>query len=773
MRLLGAYPTNLTTWHYQELRKLLDTNITAGEFAAGASFDTSDLLQLQQQGQDFTNLPVASAGQRVTDDSLNRPLDLLRARFNALLLEAQDFDSQAEVLMAVLVKDSSLIEQLLAAASLEAWADSLPQLTGAQKVTWDFGMGYGNVASDIDLTDPTNSVKYDDRPPIASFLDATQKQTSIHSGLAAPATVRTVSAKDLNWTFSTTGESEVLQGDGWTKLSLLEDRPLVNFRSPQASVILPAGLVNDALSVSGNLPSGSVPVFVRAIFHPRRNEASITVSEAVTAVGVKVPVLPATKLWAKVRHSSGSTTTGQLEFGVLFYDKTGAAVNDLLGNQVKARIVVGPEGAGFSNSVYFDVPEAFPQIAQAALYTTITGNTGAAWTIDGVQLRTPISISNGYDVDIDSVTLIPADHSVLVQNGNADIFFISDDGKLTAGDIAAADYTVRFTELYPAYQCSVDEKNWSAITMLDPVRPYPDDATSYPPISFGLDAQGKRTLLPLTDEVGNALGIYIQLVNTLDQEMLLRVTTPADTPTVGAIATLQIEFERPGYLNGLHLEPFATFPVTIEQIEVEGLTPDTKQNVYGDASFILDRPVIVRFTRQMVRKAYVHLRQLNYSLKDHQIDPPDALRREVLNNIQSSLPFSIARTAPAVPEILTGAQYEFGLESIAGEDWTAQLPGVFVSGPHRLNIVPEVIRIDVTVQGAPEIYLCFRAYDQSGNIKDLQIQGLAFTNGSAIVFPFANTVNLSQVSNCDLYLKFIHRADLDLVERFSIQTTTL
>jgi hypothetical protein len=771
MRLLGSYQSSLTAFHYQELRKLLETAIAAGDFSSGSTFDTSDLLKLQQQGQDFQNLPVASAGQRVTDDSLNRPLDLLRARFNALLQEAQDFDSKASVLMSILVKDSALIEQLLAAASLEAWADSLPQLKGSQRIVWDFGMGYGNVASDIDLIDPTTSVKYPSRPPIASFLNAMTSQNSIHTGLAAPGTIRQVAVKDLSWTSSVGGQIETLQGDAWTKFSLMSDRPLVNFRSPQVSVVLPSGLVNESFVVSGNLPEGSVPVFVRALFHPRRNQAAVTASDATTAVAVLAPVLPSTKIWVKVRHSAGNTTTGQLEFGAQFFDSTGTAVLDSLGNQVKVRIVVGPQGPGFQNSVFLDVPSEYPQIAKASLYTIITGNTGAAWAIDGVQLRTPMSISNGYDIQLDSVVLIPADHSILVQNGNDDLFFISDDGQFTAGDIGSVAYTVRFTELFPAYQCSVDQKNWSILTMLDSSRPYPDDAGSYPPLALGLDSQNKRTLLPLTDEIGNHLGMYIQMVKPLKQEMLLKVTTPADAPSVGCLATLELEFERPTYLNGLHLEPFTNFPATVEQIEVEGLTADTKQRVYGDSSFVLDRPVSVRFTRQMVRKAYVHFRQLNYSLKEHQVDPPDALRRDVLSSIQASLPFTIARSTPALPVTSSGAQYEFGAENIAGEDWQAQTPGVFVSGPLRTSNVPEIIRVDATVQGSPEIYLCFRAFDQAGNSKDLQVQGISLTNGSALVFPFSNGLNLGTVSYCDLFLKFIHRGALDLVERFSIQTT--
>jgi hypothetical protein len=269
------------------------------------------------------------------------------------------------------------------------------------------------------------------------------------------------------------------------------------------------------------------------------------------------------------------------------------------------------------------------------------------------------------------------------------------------------------------------------------------------------------------------MGLYITLTGRLKQEVLLKITTPADTSNAGAAAILEVDFERPTYLNGIHLEPFVTFPATVERIEVEGLTSDTKQVVYEGASFTLDRPATVRFTRQVVRKAYVTLRQTNYTLKEHEVEAPDALRRDTLNSIQSALPFAVRRAAPAVPVRHRGAQYEFGIEAISGEDWQPALPGVFVSGPHRFEGCPEVIRVDLDVQGTPEIYLCFRAYDASGNLKDVQLQGVQITNGQTKIFPFALSVPLEQVAHCDVYLKFIHRSSLDLIERFSIQASNV
>jgi hypothetical protein len=65
--------------------------VDIGEFSGNKSFDAQAVADLRTAAQEFSQLPVGAAGQRVTDDSLNRPLDLLRARFNALVAEARDF----------------------------------------------------------------------------------------------------------------------------------------------------------------------------------------------------------------------------------------------------------------------------------------------------------------------------------------------------------------------------------------------------------------------------------------------------------------------------------------------------------------------------------------------------------------------------------------------------------------------------------------------------------------------------------------------------------
>jgi hypothetical protein len=61
--------------------------------------------------------------------------------------------------------------------------------------------------------------------------------------------------------------------------------------------------------------------------------------------------------------------------------------------------------------------------------------------------------------------------------------------------------------------------------------------------------------------------------------------------------------------------------------------------------------------------------------------------------LEAILPFN-ARNVSQLPVVIyTGAQYEFGVDAVSGEMWTA-VPGVFPSGPNRIQGCPEVIRFD-------------------------------------------------------------------------------
>ena len=249
-------------------------------------------------------------------------------------------------------------------------------------------------------------------------------------------------------------------------------------------------------------------------------------------------------------------------------------------------------------------------------------------------------------------------------------------------------------------------------------------------------------------------------------EWLLKVYNPASAEIVGATATLEIEFERPRYLNALQMAPFTTFPCLLRRIEIGGLTADTRHSVYEGAALV-DRELVVGFPRTLVRRAYLTLYQENYTLKDYSLEDEDALRREVMANLQTALPYAARRSAPPVPVTRRGALYEFGLEYLEGQD-RSSVKGVFVSGPHRLYQAPEILRLDADVDGAASFYLLYRAYDQDGVKVDENFVGVPLTPNAAVVFPYGEEL-VADVASVDLYLKIVPRTTEAIVERFLLQ----
>ena len=92
-------------------------------------------------------------------------------------------------------------------------------------------------------------------------------------------------------------------------------------------------------------------------------------------------------------------------------------------------------------------------------------------------------------------------------------------------------------------------------------------------------------------------------------------------------------------------------------------------------------------TNPLVSKAFLTFYQPNYSLKQQTVTPPDALRLNVMSQLQAVLPFNARNVVPPPAVVYTGAQYEFGVADVSGEAWTA-LSGVFVSGPIRFVGIP-------------------------------------------------------------------------------------
>lgn len=383
------------------------------------------------------------------------------------------------------------------------------------------------------------------------------------------------------------------------------------------------------------------------------------------------------------------------------------------------------------------------------LYPVTNGVSGATF---------PLSI---YSVTVNTVQVF---NSIQVFLLGAD-YLVDDSGNFTivpTGSLVGANFTILFQEFYPAYQCSINQTNWSPVFMLDPNRPYPDDTTNFLPI----DIQNSR--FPLTDELGVPLGLFIQMVGVPLGAMVLEVTTPR-AQIYGENAQLNVSLERAIYANGLQLEPFTNFPVTIQRVVAVGFTTNMRSTIL-DIPFILDRSVIVKFPRQLVRSFEITLYQPNYELKEYIVEPPDSQRRDVLAALQASLPFSVQRPQPSTPQRFEGAMYEMGLESLAAVDSEPILPGVFVSGPYRILGQPEVIRLDSQIINMPQtpkpaVYLAFLAYN--GNDEEIDQGEFAMAPGTTIPYP-----SILVADHVDFFVKYVFREELSVAEKLLLQVST-
>ena len=246
--------------------------------------------------------------------------------------------------------------------------------------------------------------------------------------------------------------------------------------------------------------------------------------------------------------------------------------------------------------------------------------------------------------------------------------------------MAGKTVNVQVTEYFPGYQCSINNMDWSPAVTFDAATPFPDVRKDYFPIAITVDGW-----FPVVDELGSPLGIEIQpVLGNITYEALLRIEVVASS-SFGVTGTLEIEFDRPGYYNGLRLSPFVNMPVSLTQIRAEGMyTIGTTLPIF-EGDVLIDRPVSIRFADSFgkpiyVRRLYLDFYQPGYDLKQHVVNPADQARQNALARLQTVLPFSDRAVQGAVPASLVGAQYEFGLRDIAGERYNQAGPGVFVSG---------------------------------------------------------------------------------------------
>lgn len=669
MLLLGDYQSNLTAFLYEQLLAQLESSISKGHYAAGSLFDTAAAQSIQTEGQNFSKITVPAAGNTAFAEDLDVPLDTLQARYTAITNEVASVKATIPQLLSVIEREASLLDKTLAAAEGEKWGSQQPALITAQTNIWDFQSGHGVTTTVYPGSagsyqkDPSNGVIYTASVPDVSlilneYLTPAGNGTIVQ-GIGSPVTRRTIPIKTVQWAFTPNSpqtQFETIYSDDltWAYLSTLEPSPILSFGSPNINTLLPIGGSTSGIFVaSGLVPGGSLPVYVRILFHPRQQTLQVTAPTANQAIPL-------------------------------------------------------------------------------SLYN-VTANTVAVYTSTTVYLEGP-----DYTVDAHSIlTIVPS------------------------GKLPGVNFTALFEEYYPAYQCSIDQTNWSPIFMLDPLRVYPDDTTQFIP----LDVQGGK--FPLSDELGVPLGLYLQMVGVPTSEMVLQVTTPS-SQTFGENAQLTISLERAVYMNGLKLSPFTNFPAIIQSITAYGFT-DNIQTTVLDIPVLLDREAVIKFPRQLVRKFSVNFYQTNYALKEYIVTGPDALRRDTLSNLQATLPFSVQRPTPAIPQHLEGALYEFGIQDITAVDDVPALPGVFSSGPYLVKGMPEVIRLDTDLASMPQtptpsVYLGYIAYN--GNNQVVDQNELAFTVGTAI--PYPSTVVADHVS---FFVKFVFRGELSVAKKLQLQVT--
>lgn len=673
MNLLGPYPSQLTSFHYQELLDILQKAVASGEFAGGSLFDSNAANTLQQQGLDFASLPVISAGTRAIADQINTPMATLLARFNALVSESTEFQTMLYNLLAVIDKDSYLVSQVLATALGNDWASKQPIVTGALPFAWNFASGYGKTANNIDQTDPVSGVVYPKVCPIETVVI----NNKITSGLVTPFTSTKINVKNLVWNYNFNGQTDIVSGDDWTQFYLLAPAPLYIYAPAAVKLIQPTSIgsqvPSDLFNITGQGISGNLPIYVQLSFTPRTTTIKFTAAQTLSTEPLQL---------SSYRVSAADVKV-------------------------------------------YDVNQTY---ALATDYTIDTQN-----------------------------RLIPND--IITING------------ITSG-FAGRPVSVQFVEYFPSYQCSVNQVDWSATVMLDPDRLFPDNSTVFTPVPVKI--VNGETQFPVMDELGVPLGFYITRVldansNPIvpNSEMLFSVTSPIAV-AAGAQAELVVELQAPGYINSFYLEPFTSFPMTLVSAYLEGFA-DTALVPVITQPLLLTEGVNLSFPTTLVRKVHLNFIQNNYTLEEITIQPPDALRRNTLNNLQAVLPFAVRRTQSAVPQTYEGSEYDFGVQNMYGEYYLPDGNGVFIAGPITVNGMPEIIRLDIDyVSDSLRAYLVYEAYDENNTLIDTATvemikDGIA---GDTIVYP--SSVKAARV---DFYIQFVLADPVTFVTRYLLQVS--
>ena len=294
--------------------------------------------------------------------------------------------------------------------------------------------------------------------------------------------------------------------------------------------------------------------------------------------------------------------------------------------------------------------------------------------------------------------------------------------------------------------------------MLDPLRPYPDSATDFAPIQIS------GSEFAITDELGAPLGLTLRMLYSPSLEYLLRIEQPAGD-NYGESATLKVDIS-PAFINGLRLTPSTAYPAHILSIQAQGLSTMLGTQLFsGDV--LLDRTITFRFPRTLVKQLSILLYQENYVLNQHSVDPADQVKRATLAQLQAALPFAVQSIAPPGAQLLSGAQYDFGVRDIAGVGSTtnaaANSPGILISGPCDVAGLPEVIRFDAEWNGNVRMYL--EVQETYGDGTTSAVAETAIRPASCL--PYAPIA--PGASSATFWLKFILLEDLSVIQRFLLQ----
>ena len=673
MKLLGAYPSGLVAKHYDQLLQLLNQSLSVGDYGGGSLVDAAVIAQLQTQAADFTSLPTVSAGDRATADQITYMLNLLRARYNALDQERQEFLSKMDRFLTLLESDSGLIDQLLAEGNLKLWVSRQGPLSGAVQFSQDFAATHGPTDATLPLTDPSSGVLYTAAvQDVALMLNPVSglEAEPVRFGIGVPGNQVQFKPVTISWGFPS-GALEVDNqvGTDWAQLSLLEPAPMLTYGKPAISPLIPADSAAASLFlVEGSDIAGNVPIYVRIVRVERMLSAAVSTQDA----GVPIAF-------------SGYPITGD-------------------------------------NFIVLDAVRSYDQ--------------GIDYIVDAAGRLVPMSTA------------------------------------------ANKNLTILFSAQFPGYQSSLNQQDWSSLLLFDAIRPYPDGVSG--------PVQIVNNQFPLLDDQNNPLGLYLTPLQNIDEECLFRIDTPVAN-SYGVTATLTVQLDKPTYMNGLHLAPFSTYPGHLQSIQAAGLTTDTNTEIWS-GDLLLDRPVSVRFDRQLVSQFTLTFYQENYTFQSYVVDPADKIRRDALVSLQAVLPFSFRRINISSSPEISGAQYDLGIKDICGEDNQAVMPqdcGVIVAGPFEVEGTPELIRLDAQycggipgVSGSTNVqfYLLDVPFNSSQvAVSSVMIQdnpnGFLITPGQAISYIPPSTI--SSTSKVQFYIKMVMRDPYAVIERFLLQVTRI